>query len=219
MASKALIVSVAPEIFAIKRGYSPAPFERPNGENTAYIDGAPNDGFTAVWLGDKKDFKRIVNSLTDIELIEVAVTKEEIIKDIFLNEQLEKKGCFVAAGQEPTAQELSDARARRRKYLTELVEEGDRQYGRVGDKGLETIPDMCKRAVIELGETRKWVFQPVNQSEKTECEGCGASVSRLKNGRYPAICSSCKSPIDRELAIELGLWTPPKKAKAADKEA
>jgi len=152
-------------------------------------------------------------------MIEIPIPKEEIIADIFLNEQLERKGCFVASSAEPTEQELAAARARRRKYLTELVQEGDKQYGRVGDKGLETIPDMCKRAVIELGEKRPWTFQPLNQSERTECEGCGESVSRLKNGRYPAICKVCKGPIDRELAIELGLWTPPKKAKAAEKEA
>jgi hypothetical protein len=213
MASKALIVSVSPEPFHINRGYSRAPFERLDGVHTDLIDSAPNDGYTAVWLDDKTDYKRVVHDLKDIEMIPVIIPTSDIIKDIFMNEQMEKKGCFVAASDAPSEQELSAARARRRKYLTELVEEGDRMYGRVGDKGLETIPDMCKRACIELGETRKWVFQPVNQNERTECEGCGESVSRLKNGRFPAICKVCKSPIDRDLAIELGLWTPPKKSK------
>jgi hypothetical protein len=196
--NKIQICSVAPEEFRVAR---------PTYNCFVTIPAAKPDSYSFTWVTDHEDTKRFYQDLKTIEYVPFPISAQEIVNDLFKSEQLEEKGCFVAKGDKPTADELSDARGKRTEYLLRCAMEGDKLYSQFGDRGIQFVPDYFKRAVSELGETRPWVFR--RAANKTQCGGCGTMVPTLADGTLPAVCMNCKAPINKQLAIELGLWTPP----------
>jgi hypothetical protein len=199
--SRTQICSVSPEGFP--------PIERFTYNCTVRIPPANGSGYSSVWIDDHYDTERYYQDLDPkhTRYVPVEIKAEQIIRDIFTTEGLEERGVFVPKDQTPTEEEISLAKSKRREWLLRCAEEGDKLYSQFGDRGIQHIPDFCKRAVRELHIKRGWALMA--SAAEAQCPGCGTDVQSLPNGSLPAICANCKAPINKELAIELGLWTPP----------
>lgn len=178
--------------------------------------------FVVLEIADQTDHKRIVAEDLKIELIPVSIPAQVVADDFLRTERVcfepgnegEHEGIFQCAGDTPGEGELIAARSARRAFLVKAVQHGDGIFGRVGARGIEQIPDFCKRAVEELGEQRDWVFQ--GAAPKVQCEGCGDRVRLLDNGTPPAACPKCGAIMDREKAVKLGLLPPTAPADVVD---
>lgn len=184
-----LICSIAPEEFKIKRSYN---------WNGLTIPGCNGEVYTSLLVEDHMDEEvhqvdyNWEHAIHKPVRIEAAV----IVKDFFANEKLTEKGCFIPKGKEPTAEELANARATRRRYLERCVRDGDSEYSRTGR--VDDIPGEFKRAVAELGVTREWAF--LAPAPTMSCPACGET---LKPG--VAVCKTCGAILDREKAEKFGL--------------
>lgn len=200
MSDTITVCSIAPESYLIRRAYL----------NQILIPAKPDGAeYSATVITNCMDHKVFWQTLEEKEIVDFEVRASDIVRDIMQSEQLEDKGVFAlpAGRTTPTEKELATARKKRQDQLIRWALEGDRTYSKFGERGIQHIPDYCKRAVEELGEKRGWVFSA--SKGKTQCKGCGKSVDLLNDGTEPAICSSCGAPINKALAVELGLWAPP----------
>ena len=167
--------------------------------------------FVVLEIADQTDHKRVVLEDMKVELIPVSIPAQVVADDFLRTERVcfepgnegEHEGIFQCAGDTPGEGELIAARAARRAFLVKAVQHGDGIFGRLGARGIEQVPDFCKRAVVELKEKRDWVYQ--EGAEKVQCEGCGERVLMLDDGSKPAICGKCGAVLDREKALRLGL--------------
>lgn len=116
------------------------------------------------------------------------VFADELAEDLIQEKGLGSRGVFVARGAQPTGVELRASEERRDNGYMTLVEEADSVWMR--HHAIHMISDAAKRACIELGMDREWLYQV---SPKMDCPRCGA---KLKAG--VAICMSCGAVLDRE---------------------
>jgi hypothetical protein len=151
----------------------------------------PIRGCTAVMdLGDKRTH--------DIHL-----TAREIAEDIAREINGDSgegsfHGVFVAAGEVPTAAELSDACARLEEFQRKLVAAADLEWERT--KNPMFITDLERRAARQLGVEKPWLYDPKPMSD------CPVCAEKIKPG--VAVCRSCGAILDREKAAQYGLGTP-----------
>ena len=203
------LFSVSPTPHAIARSYG----------NYLLPGVEPKQEFVTLRIEDATDHERVPQEDDPLHprMVPVVVRALSIASDILQNErhfispekqETANEGIFMCAGDVPNKKELEMAHKARLNYLVECVRVGDTYFSRHGQAGVAQIPDFCKRAVEELGERREWVFVPA--AAKSQCAGCGAWVEHLRDGSLPAICAKCGAPLDKEKAIALGLWSPPK---------
>ena len=82
-------------------------------------------------------------------------------------------GCFIAAADQPSEQELAEANACLAKYRESQVQEAD-NYWNQGPMQWQNIVAEHREAAIALGQEREWL-KPLKQT--IECPGCGARVN------------------------------------------
>lgn len=103
-------------------------------------------------------------------------------------------GVFVAAGPEPTEEELAEAHAKLEAFHRRLVEMADLEWERSHNPLF--ITDLERRAARELKLDKPWLYDPKPQ---TECPACG---ERVKPG--VAVCRTCGAILDVEKAKQFG---------------
>lgn len=121
------------------------------------------------------------------------ISAREIADDLL--QDLRDHGVFVCAGARPTAEELSEATARRDQFYQRLVTDGDTMWAR--GHSFREISDLHRRAAIALGAEREWAYVPMRMSD---CPACGEKV---KPG--VAVCRHCGAILDQEKAAKHGL--------------
>lgn len=123
---------------------------------------------------------------------------------------LSEWGVFVADGAAPTKEELRQARERLARKCADLVAQADR-LALSGNKGLEQINHLHRRAAAHLKQRRAWAQLP---EMMIECPGCGEPIPP-RTVRHTA----CGAVIDRHRAWALGMLTAPEVAamQAADR--
>ncbi len=195
---RVLICSISPEEYKAQRSYK-SDFLIPACKH--------GDIFSSVWIEDAVDIKMIYSGLqkSDREAIPVDIPAELIARDLMQNvgiKGLEREGVWICKEGQPTDLQVHTAKQRREAELLARVNEGDKIYARLGQRGLDQIPDYDKRAVVELGETREWTLGKAKA--KIQCEGCGTRVEPLGDGTAPAYCPNCHTVIneDRAQALE-----------------
>jgi hypothetical protein len=104
-------------------------------------------------------------------------------------------GVFVASGDVPTPQELSDARGRLDAFHKRLVDAADLEWERT--KNPMFITDLERRAARLLGLEKPWLY---DAKPLAECPVC---AEKIKHG--VAVCKSCGAILDREKAAQYGL--------------
>jgi hypothetical protein len=104
-------------------------------------------------------------------------------------------GVFVAAGDAPTPQELSEARARLDAFHKRLVDAADLEWERT--KNPMFITDLERRAARLLGLEKPWLY---DAKPLADCPVC---AEKIKHG--VAVCKSCGAILDREKAAQYGL--------------
>jgi hypothetical protein len=104
-------------------------------------------------------------------------------------------GVFVAAGPEPTAAELAEARKKLEEFQLRLVEAADLEWER--SHNMMFITDLERRAARELRLEKPWLY---DRKPMADCPACG---EKIKPG--VAVCRSCRAILDREKAAEFGL--------------
>src|SRR5690349_3814330 len=141
-----------------------------------------------------------VMDLGDKRTMEFAITAREIAEDIAREINSDSgegsfHGVFVAAGPEPTAVELADARRKLDEFHRRLVAAADLEWERSHNPMF--ITDLERRAARELKLDKPWLYDPKPQ---TECPAC---AEKIKPG--VAVCRSCGAILDREKAAQFGL--------------
>jgi len=141
-----------------------------------------------------------VMDLGDKRTMEFAITAREIAEDIAREINSDSgegsfHGVFVAAGSEPSAAELAEARRRLDEFHRRLVAAADLEWERSHNPMF--ITDLERRAARELKLDKPWLYDPKPQ---TECPAC---AEKIKPG--VAVCRSCGAILDREKAAQFGL--------------
>jgi hypothetical protein len=141
-----------------------------------------------------------VIDLGDRHTMEFAITAREIAEDLAREINGDSgegsfHGVFVAAGAEPTEEELTEARMKLDAFHRRLVEMADLEWERSHNPMF--ITDLERRAARELKLDKPWLCDPKPQAD---CPACG---ERIKPG--VAVCRSCGAILDREKAAKFGL--------------
>jgi hypothetical protein len=137
----------------------------------------------------------------DKRTLPLVITAREIAEDLCreMNSDAGERsflGVFVCAGNAPTAEELSGARARLYEFYRALVAAADREWER--SHSYLFINDLQRRAAAKLGLDKEWFS--TTPAFAGECPGCG---ERVKPG--VAVCRVCGAILDRDKALTLGL--------------
>ena len=143
----------------------------------------------------------------DKRTLPLQITAREIAEDICreINSDAGERsylGVFVCAGEAPTEDELRAANEKLEEFYRSLVVAADREWQRSHSHLF--LNDLQRRAAARLGLEKEWHYQT---REMQECPGCG---ERVKPG--VAVCKSCRTILDREKALTLGLLPPPPEA-------
>jgi hypothetical protein len=130
----------------------------------------------------------------------VRITAREVAEDIAreLNSDSGEgsfHGVFVAAGAEPTTEELADARARLEAFHRRLVEAADLEWERT--KNPMFITDLERRAARALGLEKPWLY------DARPLADCPVCAEKIKPG--VAVCKSCRAILNPEKAAQYGL--------------
>lgn len=141
-----------------------------------------------------------VMDLGDKRTMEIRLSAQEIAEDIareINNDSGEGSfhGVFVAAGPEPTEDELADARCRLEEFQRRLVAAADLEWERT--KNPMFITDLERRAARQLGLEKPWLYDPKPMAE------CPVCAEKIKPG--VAVCRSCGAILDRQKAAQYGL--------------
>lgn len=104
-------------------------------------------------------------------------------------------GVFVAAGPEPTEDELASARGKLEAFHRSLVEAADLEWER--SHNMLFITDLERRAARSLNLEKPWLYDP---KPMADCPACG---ERIKPG--VAVCRTCGAILDFEKASRFGL--------------
>lgn len=154
-----------------------------------------------------------VMDLGDKRTMEIRLSAKEIAEDLVREINGDSgegsfHGVFVAAGPEPTAEELADARKKLEAFQLRLVETADLEWER--SHNMMFITDLERRAARELGLEKPWLYDP---KPMADCPACG---EKIKPG--VAVCRTCGAILDREKAAKFGLAaTEEKKSGDAEK--
>ena len=142
---------------------------------------------TLIDLGDKRTHP-------------ITITAREVAEDIARELNSDSgdgsfHGVFVAQGDVPTPEELSDARKRLENFHRRLVDAADLEWERT--KNPMFITDLERRAARVLGLEKPWLYdaKPLND--------CPLCAEKIKPG--VAVCKSCGAILDREKAAHYGL--------------
>ena len=156
--------------------------------------------------------------LGDKRTMEIRLTAQEIAEDLVREINGDSgegsyHGVFVAAGPEPTKEELAEARKKLEAFQTRLVETADLEWER--SHNMMFITDLERRAARELGLEKPWLYDP---KPMADCPACG---EKIRPG--VAVCRTCGAILDREKAAKFGLADREEKsgevAKVTEKKA
>ena len=141
-----------------------------------------------------------VMDLGDKRTMEIRLSAQEIAEDLVREINGDSgegsfHGVFVAAGPEPTKEELEDARKKLEAFQLRLVETADLEWER--SHNMMFITDLERRAARELGLEKPWLYDP---KPLADCPACG---EKIKPG--VAVCRTCGAILDREKAAKFGL--------------
>jgi hypothetical protein len=141
-----------------------------------------------------------VIDMGDKRNMDIRITAREIAEDIAREINGDSgegsfHGVFVAAGELPTAEELSDACRRWEEFQRRLVAAADLEWERT--KNPMFITDLDRRAARQLGLEKPWLY---DSKPLAECPVC---AEKIKHG--VAVCRSCGAILDREKAAQYGL--------------
>ena len=156
--------------------------------------------------------------LGDKRTMEIRLSAREIAEDLVREINGDSgegsyHGVFIAAGPEPTQEELAEARKKMHAFQTRLVEAADLEWER--SHNMMFITDLERRAARELGLEKPWLYDP---KPMADCPACG---EKIRPG--VAVCRTCGAILDREKAAKFGLAEREEKsgeaAKATEKKA
>ena len=138
--------------------------------------------------------------LGDKRTMEIRLSAQEIAEDLVREINGDSgegsyHGVFIAAGPEPTQEELTEARKKLEAFQTRLVEAADLEWER--SHNMMFITDLERRAARELGLEKPWLYDP---KPMADCPACG---EKIRPG--VAVCRTCGAILDREKAAKFGL--------------
>jgi len=141
-----------------------------------------------------------VMDLGDKRTMELRLSAKEIAEDLVREINGDSgegsfHGVFVAAGAEPTAEEIEEARKKLEAFQKRLVEAADLEWER--SHNMMFITDLERRAARELGLEKPWLYDPKPMAE------CPACAEKIKPG--VAVCRTCGAILDFEKAAKFGL--------------
>lgn len=182
----AVIVNLTDQSWTIHRSYG-----------TYRIRGrAPEEPYALISVAGV----RAVMDLGDKRTMDVPITAREVAQDLCreINADAGEDsffGVFVAHGETPQDDEISEARNRLDVFYRSMVASADREWER--SHSYQFINDVQRRAARHLGLEKDWFYQA---RETADCPGCGEKVRA-----GVAVCKTCHAILDRDKAAALGL--------------
>jgi len=157
---------------------------------------APDEPYALTPVGARA----AVMDLGDKRTLEVPITAREVAQDLCreINADAGEDsffGVFVAQGERPDDDELTEARQRLAVFYRSMVASADREWER--SHSYLFINDVQRRAARYLGLEKEWFYQA---RETSDCPGCGEKVRA-----GVAVCKTCGAILDRDKAAALGL--------------
>jgi hypothetical protein len=182
----AVIVNLTEQSWTVHRSYG-----------TYHVRGcAPGQAYALIPVSGV----RAVMDLGDKRTLDVPVTAREVAQDLCREINADGGedsffGVFVAQGETPEDDEITEARGRLDVFYRSLVASADREWER--SHSYLFINDVQRRAARHLGVEKDWFYQP---RETSDCPGCGEKVRA-----GVAVCKTCGAILDRAKAATLGL--------------
>ena len=157
---------------------------------------APDEPYALIPLSGT----RAVMDLGDKRTLEVPISAREVAQDLCreINADAGEDsffGVFVAQGERPDGDELTEARQRLAVFYRSMVASADREWER--SHSYLFVNDVQRRAARYLGLEKEWFYQA---RETSDCPGCGEKVRA-----GVAVCKTCGAILDRDKAAALGL--------------
>lgn len=154
---------------------------------------------------------RAVMDLGDKRTLEVPITAREVAQDLCREINADGGedsffGAFLAQGETPQDDEISEARRRLEVFYRSMVASADREWER--SHSYLFINDVQRRAARRLGLEKDWFYQA---RETFDCPGCGEKVRA-----GVAVCKTCGAILDRAKASALGLAPAPIASQTAE---
>jgi hypothetical protein len=182
----AFIVNLTEQSWTLHRSYG-----------TYQVHGcAPDEPYALTPVGARA----AVMDLGDKRTLEVPITAREVAQDLCreINADAGEDsffGVFVAQGERPDDDELTEAGRRLAVFYRSMVASADREWER--SHSYLFINDVQRRAARYLGLEKEWFYQA---RETSDCPGCGEKVRA-----GVAVCKTCGAILDRDKAAALGL--------------
>jgi hypothetical protein len=196
----ALIVNLTEQAWTLHRSYG-----------TYQVRGcAPGEPYALIPVSGT----HAVMDLGDKRTIDVPITAQEVAQDLCREINADGGedsffGVFVAQGEKPDDDELTEARRRLATFYRSMVASADREWER--SHSYLFINDVQRRAARHLGLEKDWFYQA---RETSDCPGCGEKVRA-----GVAVCKTCRAILNREKAAALGLATVPAPVAVASSAA
>ncbi len=193
---KAVVVSLWDYPFHVERSYGSYNIPARPDNGTTILDQEFTQSYSTLTVQDAKEGMDIGEK----RRIQMKESAEDIAYDIVKNDDIEKFGCFVAAGMAPTEKELQLARGRILAFFRYLIQDGDVKWGKPQTRN--EITDLHRKAVKELGEAREWVYKEKAVTVPLDrCPACG----KEQEIEDPAICWNCRTVLNKAKAKKLGI--------------
>jgi hypothetical protein len=182
----AVIVNLTEQSWNIHRSYG-----------TYQVRGrAPEEPYTLIPVGGT----RAVMDLGDKRTLDVPITAREVAQDLCREINADGGedsffGVFVAQGEKPGDDEMTEARQCLEVFYRSMVASADREWER--SHSYLFINDVQRRAARHLGLEKEWFYQA---RDTFDCPGCGEKVRA-----GVAVCKTCRAILDRDKAVALGL--------------
>lgn len=150
-------------------------------------DGSPDweNGWTACYVGP---IPEVFDQGEGNRQVLYTFTAMEVAKDTFSRAEYIMRGVFIAAGEQPTAEELEKARRTRDNYLRGKLEAGHAAFSVRHNP--QDVPTEAKLAAQRFNETVPW--QPGGYSQ-TAAPHAAAPLVDIAEHRAP--CPMCKEPV------------------------
>jgi hypothetical protein len=157
---------------------------------------APEESYALIPVAGTK----AVMDLGDKRTLDVPISGREVAQDLCREINADGGedsffGVFVAQGETPGDDEITESRRRLEVFYRAMVAAADREWER--SHSYLFINDVQRRGARYLGLEKEWFYQA---RETADCPGCGEKV---RSG--VAVCKTCGAILDRDKAAALGL--------------
>ncbi len=187
--SSVVIASVYPREMRANRPYGPVKGE---GSTDFVLPAAPSNGYSKLVIEDCYQKTYYGENIGDrYDLIESQSIADDIVdkwtKKVVGADSGFGPGIFVCAGEEPTPEELRQARESQELYFEYLINQGESKFQ---NKKFDEITDTHRAAAVWMGREGVEWLRPIRRVKTKECPLCMSQIPE-----QAVVCPVCTRDI------------------------